>query len=143
MKESKGFTLVELVIIIVVLGILAAVAIPKYFDLQSQARESVMRSFGGALKEASTIYLTRAVLEGNARKPPVQSFWDFVALSEGSSDRNTIALNNSIRHLLTDPNAELLSNGGLTITLNLRGGAVATYTFNPANGAITESYTGF
>jgi prepilin-type N-terminal cleavage/methylation domain-containing protein len=140
---SKGFTLIELVIIIVVLGILAAVAIPKYFDMQSSAMESTIRQFGGSLKEASSLYLSRAVLDGTARKPPVQSFWDFVALQEGASDRNTIVINNSIRHLLQDPNANVLSGDGLTITLNLHGGGVATYHFNPTTGAVTDSYTGF
>ncbi len=140
---SKGFTLIELIIIIVVLGILAAVAIPRYFDMQAQAMEATIRTFGASLKEASTIYLSRAALEGSARNPLVQSFWDFVALYEGASDRNTIVINSSIRYLLTDPRAEVLSGDGRTITLNLRGSRVATYTINAATGTITETYTGF
>lgn len=40
MFKRKGFTLIELVMIIVILGILAAVAIPRYFDLAGEARES-------------------------------------------------------------------------------------------------------
>jgi prepilin-type N-terminal cleavage/methylation domain-containing protein len=143
LNMSKGFTLIELVIIIVVLGILAAIAIPKYRDMQSSAMESSVRGFGASLKEASTIYLSQAVLEHSTRNPLVQSFWDFVALSEGASDRNTITINNSIRHLLRDPNANVLSGDGLTITLDLKGGAVATYTFNPTNSAISDSYAGF
>lgn len=140
---AKGFTLIELVIIIVVLGILAAVAIPRYVDMQSAAMESSIRSFGGALKEASTLYLSRAVLEGSTRKPPVQSFWDFVAVSEGSSDRNTITINASIRELLVDPNANVMSGDGRTLTFNLRGGAIAVYSISPTTGSITESYSGF
>jgi prepilin-type N-terminal cleavage/methylation domain-containing protein len=42
-KNQKGFTLIELVIIIVILGILAAVAIPKYQDITSEAREAAAR----------------------------------------------------------------------------------------------------
>ncbi|MBU1006760.1 MAG: prepilin-type N-terminal cleavage/methylation domain-containing protein, partial [Candidatus Omnitrophica bacterium] len=38
MKRSKGFTLIELVMVIVILGILSAIAIPKFVDLASEAK---------------------------------------------------------------------------------------------------------
>jgi MSHA pilin protein MshA len=48
-KNEEGFTLVEIIAVLVILGILAAVAIPKYFDLQSDARD---KSMEGAMAEA-------------------------------------------------------------------------------------------
>ncbi len=141
-RTNAGFTLIELVMIIVVLGILAAVAIPKYYDIRGDALESTLRGFGASLKEAASIYLARAVLEGSPRKPEVQTFWDFVAYAEGGSDRNTIVINNSIRSLLANPSADVVSGNGQTITFNLKGGASATYTIDPTTGAISESYTG-
>ena len=140
---SEGFTLIELVIIIAVLGIIAAVAIPRYYSVTKQAQESTVRGFGATLKEAESIYLSRIVIEGSTRTPPVQRFSDFVALSEGASARNTVAINNSIRQLLENPSASILSGDGTTITLNLKGGASAVYRIDPSTGSITEDYTGF
>jgi len=42
-KNEAGFTLIELVIVIVILGILASVAIPKYEDMREQARAATLR----------------------------------------------------------------------------------------------------
>ena len=50
LREERGFTLIELVMVIVVLGILAAVAIPKFTDLRSNARESAEDGVIGAVR---------------------------------------------------------------------------------------------
>jgi prepilin-type N-terminal cleavage/methylation domain-containing protein len=68
--NQKGFTLIELVIIIVVLGILAAVAIPKYQDITAQAKEASCRASLGALRSGITIwYANKAVTTGTAAWP--------------------------------------------------------------------------
>ena len=64
MKSSKGFTLIELVMIIVILGILAAVAIPKYIDLQSQAQTAAEKGIVGAVRAAISTYYANACATG-------------------------------------------------------------------------------
>lgn len=53
MNDTKGFTLIELVMVIVILGILAAVAMPKFVNLSNEADLAKMKGIAGALSEAS------------------------------------------------------------------------------------------
>jgi MSHA pilin protein MshA len=60
LKNEKGFTLIELVIIIVVLGILAAVAVPAYLNLQTQAQTAACTAASGALHSGAVIRMAAA-----------------------------------------------------------------------------------
>jgi prepilin-type N-terminal cleavage/methylation domain-containing protein len=65
-EDESGFTLVEIIAVLVILGILAAVAVPKYFDLQSKAKDKAMM---GAMAEATgrvTQHFGNQILSGVA-----------------------------------------------------------------------------
>lgn len=58
--QQSGFTLIELVMVVVILGILAAVALPKFVDLGSDARIGVMKAVQGSMRAANTIVYAKA-----------------------------------------------------------------------------------
>jgi MSHA pilin protein MshA len=65
MKKQQGFTLVELVVVIIILGILAVTAAPKFMNLQGDARASTVFGLEAAIKGADTLIHSKSLIAGN------------------------------------------------------------------------------
>jgi MSHA pilin protein MshA len=70
--KARGFTLIELVVVITILGILAAFAIPKFVALDQQARFATITGLGGSVKSAAALARSLGMATGNPATVPME-----------------------------------------------------------------------
>lgn len=92
-KSESGFTLIELVIVIVILGILAAVAIPKYEDMREQARVATVKGQLGSIRSAIAIQYARNALNGSAAFPTL----DGTIFADGNVPKEPMNNSNAVK----------------------------------------------
>jgi MSHA pilin protein MshA len=61
-RADRGFTLIELIVVIVILGVLAATALPKFMNLSKDSREAALHGLAGSLKSAAHLGHTRCAM---------------------------------------------------------------------------------
>ncbi|MBI3562910.1 MAG: type II secretion system protein [Gammaproteobacteria bacterium] len=65
MHTQRGFTLIELVVVIVILGLLAAVALPKFIDVTTDARKASVQGVAGGLRAAVALAQSQYIVNGS------------------------------------------------------------------------------
>jgi len=73
-SRRSGFTLIELIMVIVVLAILAGVALPKYFDYSTSAKSSACKGTLGGMRAAIANFYANSAISGTASYPTYAQF---------------------------------------------------------------------
>jgi MSHA pilin protein MshA len=146
-REEKGFTLIELVMVIVILGILAAFALPRFADLGGDARSSSLQGLAGSMKSAAAIAHSRQLASGDALGASVTLEGQIATMVNSYPTANTAGIvaainvdtTNDYQVSTTDAGAEI---GGGTITLELQTNCSVKYTAATAAADNTSPLTG-
>jgi MSHA pilin protein MshA len=135
--KQGGFTLIELVVVITILGILAAFAVPRFASLEGQARTAATQSIGGSVRSGAALAHALWLAQGNPASVSVTMEGNAIAISNGYPDAATIAST-----LAENPPSGFLVTAGATTTFtkaSSSGVAIAnclvTYTPAAANSA--------
>lgn len=114
--KQQGFTLIELVMVIAILGILAVIAIPKYINLSADANTAAINGVAGALSSANVInYSSRS--ENSSNGIPVANCTDVASTLQGGTLPSGYAI------------TSLATPVGSNVTCTLNGPAGSTATF--------------
>ncbi|MDC5703931.1 type II secretion system GspH family protein [Vibrio europaeus] len=146
MKRQGGFTLIELVVVIVILGILAVTAAPRFLNLQSDARDASLQGLKGAMAGAAGIIYGKSAISGEDTKADgaISAGSDTIETVWGYPEASTDGITKAVTGLSTDWKQITAVSGGNSIAYGFDAAATncyVTYAINPSTSNAEPTYT--
>lgn len=138
MSKQQGFTLIELVMVIVILGILSAFALPRFANLGAEARAATLKGAQGAVRSAAAIAHSKWLAQGGGGTVDLDGAAGITVGTEGypTSDAagiGTAAQLDAVDFPLTAGATVTTDNATITVT-GAAAPANCSFTYNPTSG---------
>ena len=124
-KTEKGFTMIELVVVLVLIGLIAAIAIPKYLDVTTNSKEKALKGALSSIRGAVQMSYSKSVLDGTPTYPSLNA----TIFTNGNVPDDVYTPTTNVAYTTEDPISTFSGAGG--------------WIYNKTTGEVRVNVTGY